>query len=143
MLQPHSTHVSPTSTRFCAVPRVTRRPQSGKSCGSAGPAAKRRTAAESASESKHSYTVPSGASVDSLEESLEDEGPPLLEMTGLNKRKTKMVCTIGPGTSDRTNLFALADAGMDVARLNMSHGDHTSHKEVVELIKEYKRTWQE
>ncbi len=52
-------------------------------------------------------------------------------------RKTKIVCTIGPATWDRDTLFALADAGMNVARLNMSHGDHASHKKVVDLVKEY------
>ncbi len=45
-------------------------------------------------------------------------------------RKTKLVCTIGPATWDREKLFKLADAGMNVARLNMSHGDHASHKKV-------------
>jgi pyruvate kinase len=52
-------------------------------------------------------------------------------------RKTKVVCTIGPATWDRERLFQLADAGMNVARLNMSHGDHASHKRVVDLVKEY------
>ena len=45
-------------------------------------------------------------------------------------RKTKLVCTIGPATWDREKLFKLADEGMNVARLNMSHGDHASHKKV-------------
>lgn len=52
-------------------------------------------------------------------------------------RKTKLVCTIGPATSSRDDLFKLCDAGMNVARLNMSHGDHASHKAVVDLVKEY------
>lgn len=52
-------------------------------------------------------------------------------------RKTKIVCTIGPTSNTRESLFALADAGMNVARLNMSHGDHASHKAVVDLVKEY------
>lgn len=43
-------------------------------------------------------------------------------------RKTKIVCTIGPTTNSKENLFRLADEGMSVARLNMSHGDHKSHK---------------
>ncbi len=42
----------------------------------------------------------------------------------------QVVCTIGPATWDRERLFQLADAGMNVARLNMSHGDHASHKRV-------------
>lgn len=52
-------------------------------------------------------------------------------------RKTKVVCTIGPSSWDRESLFALADAGMNVARLNMSHGDHESHQKVIDLVKEY------
>lgn len=42
----------------------------------------------------------------------------------------QVVCTIGPATWDREKLFKLADEGMNVARLNMSHGDHASHKKV-------------
>jgi hypothetical protein len=54
-----------------------------------------------------------------------------------NMVKTKMVCTIGPATSTRDALFKLADSGMSVARLNMSHGDHASHMAVVQLVREY------
>ncbi|KAK9908980.1 hypothetical protein WJX75_005511 [Coccomyxa subellipsoidea] len=54
-------------------------------------------------------------------------------------RKTKIVCTIGPTSCSRENLFKLADSGMNVARLNMSHGDHKSHKAVVDLVREYNR----
>lgn len=57
-----------------------------------------------------------------------------------NIRKTKVVCTIGPSSWDRDSLFALADAGMNVCRLNMSHGDHVSHKRVIDLVKEYNKT---
>eukprot|EP00249_Psilotum_nudum_P021283 c28049_g1_i3 orf=342-2216(+) len=53
------------------------------------------------------------------------------------QRKTKIVCTIGPSTSTREMILKLAEAGMNVARLNMSHGDHASHKEVIDLVKEY------
>ncbi|EFN57958.1 hypothetical protein CHLNCDRAFT_30037 [Chlorella variabilis] len=52
-------------------------------------------------------------------------------------RKTKIVCTIGPTSCTREGLFQLADAGMSVVRLNMSHGDHASHKAVVDLVREY------
>eukprot|EP00240_Pyramimonas_obovata_P002845 CAMPEP_0118924660 /NCGR_PEP_ID=MMETSP1169-20130426/2694_1 /TAXON_ID=36882 /ORGANISM="Pyramimonas obovata, Strain CCMP722" /LENGTH=628 /DNA_ID=CAMNT_0006865791 /DNA_START=52 /DNA_END=1938 /DNA_ORIENTATION=+ len=58
----------------------------------------------------------------------------------MRQRKTKVVCTIGPASSSREALFRLCDAGMNVARLNMSHGDHQSHKQVVDLIKEYNAT---
>lgn len=52
-------------------------------------------------------------------------------------RKTKIVCTIGPSTDTREMIWKLAEAGMNVARMNMSHGDHTSHKKVIDLVKEY------
>lgn len=34
-------------------------------------------------------------------------------------------------------IWKLAEAGMNVARLNMSHGDHASHQKVIDLVKEY------
>lgn len=52
-------------------------------------------------------------------------------------RKTKMVCTIGPSTSTREMIWKLAEAGMNVARLNMSHGDHASHQKTIDIVKEY------
>eukprot|EP00891_Asterochloris_glomerata_P005488 jgi/Astpho2/5488/e_gw1.00078.13.1_t len=57
-------------------------------------------------------------------------------------RKTKIVCTIGPTTNSKENLFRLADEGMSVARLNMSHGDHkrtSPVQAVVDLVKEYNK----
>ncbi|CAA6669702.1 unnamed protein product [Spirodela intermedia] len=53
------------------------------------------------------------------------------------RRKTKIVCTIGPSTSSKEMIWKLAEAGMNVARLNMSHGDHTSHQRTIDLVKEY------
>ncbi|KAD2805430.1 hypothetical protein E3N88_38807 [Mikania micrantha] len=53
------------------------------------------------------------------------------------KRKAKIVCTIGPSTNTKEMIWKLAEAGMNVARLNMSHGDHASHQEVIDLVKEY------
>ncbi|KAF6162101.1 hypothetical protein GIB67_008230 [Kingdonia uniflora] len=52
-------------------------------------------------------------------------------------RKTKIVCTIGPSTDTREMIWKLAEAGMNVARMNMSHGDHKSHQKVIDLVKEY------
>ncbi|XP_015688135.2 plastidial pyruvate kinase 2 [Oryza brachyantha] len=53
------------------------------------------------------------------------------------RRKTKIVCTIGPSTNSKEMIWKLAEAGMNVARLNMSHGDHASHQKVIDLVKEY------
>ncbi len=42
-------------------------------------------------------------------------------------KKTKMVCTIGPASEPREILESLIDAGMNVMRLNFSHGDFEEH----------------
>ena len=50
--------------------------------------------------------------------------------------KTKIVCTIGPASSDYKTIKELALAGMDVARFNMSHGTHESHHQAIEIVKQ-------
>lgn len=50
-------------------------------------------------------------------------------------RKTKIVCTIGPACSDEETLIAMCRAGMNVARLNFSHGTHEEHLERINMIK--------
>ncbi len=54
-------------------------------------------------------------------------------------RKTKIVCTLGPATKDEAVLRKLIEEGMDVARLNFSHGTHDDHKERIEMIKKLRR----
>ncbi|MGB2041223.1 MAG: pyruvate kinase [Porticoccaceae bacterium] len=49
-------------------------------------------------------------------------------------RKTKIICTIGPATESIGMLEKLANAGMNVARLNMSHGNHESHAKIIQSI---------
>lgn len=51
-------------------------------------------------------------------------------------KKTKIVCTIGPATESKEKLLALVDAGMNVARLNFSHGSNEEHGKRVETIRE-------
>jgi len=50
-------------------------------------------------------------------------------------RKTKIICTIGPSTSSYEMLMSMYEAGMNVVRLNMSHGSHDTHKKVIKSIK--------
>jgi pyruvate kinase len=50
-------------------------------------------------------------------------------------RRTKILCTIGPATQDEASLRQLVDAGMDVARLNFSHGTHESHGAVIRRLR--------
>lgn len=50
-------------------------------------------------------------------------------------RKTKIICTIGPATNSPEMIEKLLEAGMDVARLNFSHGDHETHRKVIESIR--------
>ncbi len=51
-------------------------------------------------------------------------------------RKTKIICTIGPSCSDKKTLKEMCLAGMNVARLNFSHGTHEDYLEKIKLIKE-------
>ncbi len=49
-------------------------------------------------------------------------------------RVTKIVCTLGPSSSSSEQIEQLARAGMNIARLNMSHGSHASHLEVIRAV---------
>jgi pyruvate kinase len=55
-------------------------------------------------------------------------------------RKTKIICTIGPVTESLEMLSRLQAAGMNVVRLNMSHGTHESHARVISAIKHLNKT---
>lgn len=54
-------------------------------------------------------------------------------------RRTKIVCTIGPATNSEEMLTRLVRSGMNVARLNFSHGTHEYHKDALERIKRVRR----
>lgn len=56
----------------------------------------------------------------------------MVPMTG---RRAKIVCTLGPASSDEATVRALAEAGMDVARMNFSHGSHAEHAERIALTR--------
>ena len=51
-------------------------------------------------------------------------------------RKTKIVCTVGPACDNKETLLQMIDAGMNVARFNMSHGTHDELKARMSLVKE-------
>jgi pyruvate kinase len=51
-------------------------------------------------------------------------------------RRAKIVCTLGPATSTAERVRGLVDAGMDVARLNFSHGSHADHEQVYKLVRD-------
>lgn len=54
-------------------------------------------------------------------------------------RRTKIICTVGPATSNFETLEALALAGMNVVRLNMSHADHDGAQRVINWIRTLNR----
>ncbi|WP_293768866.1 pyruvate kinase [uncultured Corynebacterium sp.] len=50
-------------------------------------------------------------------------------------RRTKIVCTLGPAVASEEKILGLVQAGMDVARLNMSHGDHADHQQNYDWVR--------
>jgi small subunit ribosomal protein S21 len=54
----------------------------------------------------------------------------------MNKRKTKIVATIGPVTSSKENLKKLIKSGVNVCRLNFSHSTHEEHVDVIKNIRD-------
>lgn len=51
-------------------------------------------------------------------------------------KKTKIVCTLGPASSSKKIISKMYDAGMNVCRINFSHGTHEEHAEKIRIIKE-------
>jgi pyruvate kinase len=51
-------------------------------------------------------------------------------------RNTKIVCTLGPASDNLETVCALLDAGMNVVRLNFSHGKHEQHAESIQIVKQ-------
>ncbi|HUH01714.1 MAG TPA: pyruvate kinase, partial [Kofleriaceae bacterium] len=50
-------------------------------------------------------------------------------------RRSKIVCTLGPASSSPERIGQLIDAGMDVVRLNFSHGEHAQHLETLQAVR--------
>jgi pyruvate kinase len=55
-------------------------------------------------------------------------------------RRAKIVCTMGPAVSSAERIRGLVEAGMDVARLNFSHGSHADHESIYRLVREAAQT---
>ncbi|MFN2603395.1 MAG: pyruvate kinase [Gemmatimonadaceae bacterium] len=56
-------------------------------------------------------------------------------MTGSYIPRAKIVCTLGPASSNEETLRGMIEAGMNVARLNFSHGTHAQHEETIALLR--------
>ena len=50
-------------------------------------------------------------------------------------RRTKIVCTIGPASNNEETMEKMLEAGMNVARLNFSHGTHEEHKKTIDRFR--------
>ncbi len=51
-------------------------------------------------------------------------------------RRAKIVCTLGPAVNTPEQIRALVDAGMDVARMNLSHGTYADHERVYRMVRD-------
>lgn len=60
-------------------------------------------------------------------------------MLSSHRRKVKIVCTLGPSSRSPEVITALIHEGMDIARLNFSHGDHEFHRATIQTIREVSR----
>lgn len=52
------------------------------------------------------------------------------------KKRTKIVCTIGPATATKEKILQLIEAGMDIARINFSHSNHDTHEKTFDLLRD-------
>lgn len=55
------------------------------------------------------------------------------------KKQTKVVCTLGPSCEDRETLIKMSEAGMNVVRLNFSHGTHEEHLERIQRVRKVEK----
>jgi len=54
-------------------------------------------------------------------------------------RRTKIICTLGPASSAEKVILRMARAGMDVARINFSHGQHSQHQKLIDTVRKVNR----
>jgi len=64
---------------------------------------------------------------------------PLNILQSIPSQRTKIVCTIGPGTCSASAIRGLLEAGMDVARINFSHGTHQEHTSYMKTLRKVAR----
>ncbi|MBI2829721.1 MAG: pyruvate kinase [Chloroflexi bacterium] len=63
----------------------------------------------------------------------------IMKQPGYFKRRTKIVCTIGPATSTASAIERLIRCGMNVARFNLSHGTYETHSDCIETVRRVSR----
>ena len=51
------------------------------------------------------------------------------------ERYTKIICTLGPASGEEAMLLKMASRGMNVARINSSHGNHEQHKKFIDTVR--------
>ncbi len=62
--------------------------------------------------------------------------PPVASVAAVSERHTKIIATLGPAVASADRVQALVAAGMDVARLNFSHGDHDLHRSMAKWVRD-------
>ncbi len=49
--------------------------------------------------------------------------------------RTKIICTLGPSSEDKRTITQLIQAGMNIARINLSHGNHEEHSKRIKVLR--------
>jgi pyruvate kinase len=62
--------------------------------------------------------------------------PPDADPVSVTAPKTKIVCTLGPASATRESIGSLIEAGLNVARINFSHGTHEQHAQTIALVRQ-------
>ena len=57
----------------------------------------------------------------------------------MNEKQTKIVATLGPASGNYDTILKMAKAGMNIVRLNFSHGEHEGHKKMIELVRKVEK----
>lgn len=63
----------------------------------------------------------------------------IVKQEDIMKKKTKIVCTMGPNTDNEETLRKLILAGMDIARFNFSHGSYDEQKRRMDMVKKLRK----